>query len=135
MNLSRGAERRGLSYTDSSYARDAPLTLRTRRGVFVRLGKPTMNAVNQTQPVPEISPPIQLDPELATDEQRIGKHLGPAFRITPIGSRRFRCNKYSGPSALHPTGRLAETLVLRIVGTRIEQMSDHEARSGRCRPW
>jgi hypothetical protein len=46
-----------------------------------------MNAVNQTQPVPKIAPPIQLDPEPATDEQRIAKHLGPAFRITPIGSR------------------------------------------------
>jgi hypothetical protein len=46
-----------------------------------------VNAVNQTHPVTEIAPPFQLDPEPATDAQRIAKHLGPAFRITPIGSR------------------------------------------------
>ena len=94
-----------------------------------------MNAAIQTQPVPETTPRVQVDPEPATDEQRIAKHLGPAFRITPIGSRRFRCNKYSCPSGLHPTGRLAETLVLRVTSTCIEHLSDHEARTGRSRPW
>jgi hypothetical protein len=89
--------------------------------------------VIQTQPVPEHSLPFQLEP--LTDEQRIAKHLGPAFRITPIGSRRFRCNKYSCPSGLYPTGRLAETLVLRVSSSIVEHLSDHEERSGGSRPW
>jgi hypothetical protein len=94
-----------------------------------------VNAVNQTHPVPEIAPPFQLDSEPVTDEQRIAKHLGPAFRITPIGSRRFRCNRYACPSGLYPTGRLAETLVLRVTGDRVEHLGDHEARAGWVRPW
>ena len=94
-----------------------------------------MNAVIQTQPVPDTTPGVQVDPQPATDEQRIAKHLGPAFRITPIGSGRFRCNKYSRPGGLYPTGRLAETLVLRVTSASIEHLSDHEARTGRSRPW
>jgi hypothetical protein len=94
-----------------------------------------MTAVSQIQPVPETSPPVQLESEPPTDEQRIAKHVGSAFRITAIGSRRFRCNKYSCPSGLHPTGRLAETVVLRITDTTIEYLSDHEERSGRSRHW
>jgi hypothetical protein len=94
-----------------------------------------MNAVIQSPSVPETAPLLPVDPEPATDEQRIAKHLGPAFRITPIGSRRFRCNKYSSPSGLYPTGRLANTMVLRVKGTGVEHLSDHEPRSGRSRPW
>ena len=94
-----------------------------------------MNAVIQTQPVPETTPEAQADPEPATDEQRIANRLGPAFRITPIGSRRFRCNKYSRPSGLYPTGRLAETFVLLVTSTSIEHLSDREARRGWSRPW
>jgi hypothetical protein len=94
-----------------------------------------MTAASQTQPVPETSPPFQLESGPTTDEQRIAKHLGPEFRITPIGSRRFRCNRYSCSNSLHPTGRLAETLVLRITDTSIEHLSDREESSGRSRPW
>ena len=94
-----------------------------------------MNAAIQTQPVPETTHGVQVDPEPATDEQRIAKHLGPAFRITPIGSGRFRCNKYSRPCGLYPTGRLAETLVMRVTTTNIEHLSDRETRTGRSRPW
>jgi hypothetical protein len=94
-----------------------------------------MNDMIHTQPIPETAPRIQIDPEPPTDEQRIAKHLGCSFRITPIGARRFRCNKYSPPSGLYPTGRLAETLVLRVNSTSVERLSDREARSGRSRPW
>jgi hypothetical protein len=94
-----------------------------------------MTEVIETLPVSETAACFQLDPDSATDEQRIAKHLGPAFRITPIGARRFRCNKYACPDGPYPTGRLAETLVLRVNGTNVEHLSDHEARSGPPRPW
>ena len=85
--------------------------------------------------MPTRAPQSQLDPEQNTDRQTIAEHLGPAFRITPIGSRRFRCNKYARTSGLYPTGRLTETLLLRVTSTSIEQLSDREARSDRVRPW
>jgi len=94
-----------------------------------------MNTVIRTQPVPETAHPHPLAPEQDTDQQTIAQHLGPAFRITPIGSRRFRCNKYARPSGLYPTGRLTESLLLRVNSTSIEQLSDREARSDRARPW
>ena len=94
-----------------------------------------MNTVIQTQPVPETVRQHQLNHERDTDQTRIAEHLGPTFRITYIGSRRFRCNKYARPSGLYPTGRLAETLLLRVTSTSIERLSDHEARSNRTRPW
>jgi hypothetical protein len=94
-----------------------------------------MYEVSQTQPLPEHSPPFHLEPQPLSDEQRIAKHLGPEFRITPIGSKRFRCNKYFCPGGLYPTGRLAETLVLRVTTSGIEHLSDQEARSDRFRPW
>ena len=67
-----------------------------------------MSTMTRIRTEPETASLDRLDPEPATDEKRIAKHLGPAFRITPIGSRRFRCNKYARPSDLYPTGRLAE---------------------------
>jgi len=94
-----------------------------------------MDAVIETQPVPETAPRQQLDLGQDTDQQTIAEHLGPAFRITPIGLRRFRCNKYARPSGLCPTGRLTETLLLRVTSTGIERVSDHDARSDRVRPW
>ena len=93
-----------------------------------------MYEMSQTLPVFEHSPPFQFEPGPVTDEQRIAKHLGPAFRITSIGSRRFRCNRYSCPSG-HVSRRMAETLVLRVTTSGIEHLSDHEARSDRSRPW
>ena len=74
-----------------------------------------------------------LDPEPEADQQRIAEHLGPAFRITPIGARRFRCNRYTRPDGLHATGWQVETFVLRVTGTGIERLSDHEVRSNRVR--
>jgi len=94
-----------------------------------------MNTVIQTRHVPATAPPHPLAPEQDSDQQKIAEHLGPAFRITPIGSRRFRCNKYSRPSGLYPTGRLTESLLLRVNSTSIERLSDREARSDRVRPW
>jgi hypothetical protein len=94
-----------------------------------------MNTVIRTRPVPETATRCQLDPEQDRDRRTIAKHLGPAFRIIPIGSRRFRCNKYARPSGLYPTGRLTETLFLRVTSTSIERVSDREARSDRARPW
>jgi hypothetical protein len=94
-----------------------------------------MTTVIQTQPVPETATGYQLDPGRDTDHRTIADHLGPAFRITPIGSRRFRCNKYARATSLYPTGRLAETLLLRVTSTSIEHLSDREARSDRARPW
>jgi hypothetical protein len=93
-----------------------------------------MYEMNRTQPVPKHSPPFQLEREPVTDEQRIAKHLGPAFRITPIGSKRFRCNRYARPSG-YVGRRMAETLVLRVTPSGIEHLSDQEARSDRSRPW
>jgi hypothetical protein len=94
-----------------------------------------MNSVIHIGPEHETAAPFQLEPELATDQRRIAKYLGPAYRITPIGSRRFRCNRYSCPSGAHSTGGIAESLLLRITGTNIEHLGDHEARSDRPRPW
>ena len=112
-----------------------PLTLLKSRDNSFRLRETTLSTVIQTEPVPETVPRDQFGPEQDTDRHAVAEHLGPAFRITPIGARRFRCNKYARPSGLFPTGRLTETLVLRVTGTSIEQLSDHEARSGRARPW
>jgi hypothetical protein len=94
-----------------------------------------MNPLTRTQPGPETVSQDQPVPQQDTDLQTIVEHLGPAFRITPIGSGRFRCNKYALPSGLYPTGRLAETFVLRVTRTGIEKLSDHQPRSNRTRPW
>jgi hypothetical protein len=94
-----------------------------------------MNKVIRTRPVPETASRCQLDPEQDSDRRMIVKHLGPAFRIIPIGSRRFRCNRYARPSGLYPTGRLTETLFLRVTSTSIEHLSDREARPHVGRPW
>jgi hypothetical protein len=94
-----------------------------------------MKTPTPAQPEPETMPQDQPVPQPVTDLQTIGEHLGPAFRITPIGSRRFRCNKYADPSGLYPTGRLAESFVLRVTSTGIEKLSDHQPRSNRTRPW
>jgi hypothetical protein len=94
-----------------------------------------MNTLTETQPEPATGPQDQPAPQQNTDLQTIVEHVGSAFRITPIGSGRFRCNKYSRPSALSPTGRLAETFVLRVTSTGIEKLSDHQPRSNRTRPW
>jgi len=92
-----------------------------------------MSTMTQNRTEPETASVDRLDPEPATDEKRIEKHLGPAFRITPIGSRRFRCNRYIRPDPLHATGWLLETFVLRVTGTGIERLSDHELRSNQTR--
>jgi hypothetical protein len=94
-----------------------------------------MNTLTETQPEPETRPQDQPAPQQNTDLQTIVEHVGSAFRITPIGSGRFRCNKYASPSALSPTGRLAETFVLRVTSNGIEKLSDHQPRSNRTRPW
>jgi hypothetical protein len=94
-----------------------------------------MNPLTETQPEPESGPQDQPAPQRDTDLQMIVEHVGSAFRITPIGSRRFRCNKYAPPSALCPTGRLAETFVLRLTSNGIEKLSDHRLTSNRTRPW
>ena len=94
-----------------------------------------MNKVIQTQPVAETARQYQIHAKHDTDWQTVARHLGPAYRITPIGSRRFRCNKYACRSGLYPTGRLTETLLLRVTSTTIERLSDREARSDRARPW
>jgi hypothetical protein len=94
-----------------------------------------MNTLTETHPEPETGPQDQPTPQRDTDLQTIVKHVGSAFRITPIGSRRFRCNKYAPPSALSPTGRLAETFVLRVTSNGIENLSDHRLGSNRTRPW
>jgi len=94
-----------------------------------------MQTVIETELVPETARRHQLDTEEDTDRQTIAKHLGPAFRVTPIGFRRFRCNKYARPTGPYPTGRLTETLLLRVTSTSIERLSDHEATSGRARRW
>ena len=94
-----------------------------------------MNRLTQSQPEPQTVPQDQPVPQQDTDLQAIVEHLGRAFRITPIGSRRFRCNKYARPSALSPTGRLDETFVLQVSNTGIEKLSDHQPRSKRTRPW
>jgi hypothetical protein len=94
-----------------------------------------MNTLTETQPEPETRPQDQSAPQQNTDLQTIVEHVGSAFRITPIGSGRFRCNKYAPSSALSPTGRLAETFVLRVTSNGIEKLSDHQPRSNRTRPW
>jgi hypothetical protein len=89
----------------------------------------------QTEAEPETVRHDQPVAKQDTDLQTISEHLGPAFRITPIGSGRFRCNKYARPSDLYPTGRLAETFVLRVTSTGVEKLSDRQPRSNRTRPW
>jgi hypothetical protein len=90
-----------------------------------------MNKLTQSQPEPQTAPQDQPVPQQDIDLQAIVEHLGRAFRITPIGSRRFRCNKYARPSAPSPTGRLAETFVLRVSDTGIKKLSDHQPKSNR----
>ena len=92
-----------------------------------------MNTPIQTQPEPQTTAQDQPVPQQDIDLQTIVEHLGRAFRITPIGSRRFRCNKYARPSALSPTGRLDETFVLQVSNTGIEKLSDHQPNSNRTR--
>jgi hypothetical protein len=94
-----------------------------------------VNTVIQTDTVPETATRCQLDPEQRTHQQAVADHLGPAFGIIPIGYRRFRCNRFARPSGLFPTGRLTETLLLRVTSTGIEQLSDLEPRSDRARRW
>ena len=94
-----------------------------------------MNTPTQSQPEPETVPQDQSVSQQDNDLQTIVAHLGPEFRVTPIGSRRYRCNKYVRPSALYPTGQLAETFVLRVTGTGVEKLSDHQRRSSRTRTW
>jgi len=94
-----------------------------------------MSTMTQTRTEPETGFLDRLDPEPATDEERIAKHLGPAFRITPIGARRFRCNRYSRPDPLHASGWLFETFVLRVTGAGIERLSDHKVPSNQARYW
>jgi hypothetical protein len=90
-----------------------------------------MHKLTQSQTTPQDQPVPQQDIDL----QAIIEYLGRAFRITPIGSRRFRCNKYARPSALSRAGRLAETFVLRVNNTGIEKLTDHEAKSNCTRHW
>jgi hypothetical protein len=90
-----------------------------------------MNKLTQIQPEPQTAPQDQPVSQQDIDLQTIVEQLGRAFRITPIGSRRFRCNKYARPSALSPTGRLAETFVLRVSDTGIKKLSDHQPKSNR----
>ena len=106
-------------------ARVARLILKETSHEFTYPNPTRAQTVPQDQPVP------QQD----TDRQTIVRHLGPAFRITPIGSGRFRCNKYARPSARSPTGRLTETFVLRVNSNGIEKLSDHQSGSNRTRPW
>jgi hypothetical protein len=94
-----------------------------------------MNRLTQSEPEPQTAPQDQPVPQQDIDLQAIVEHLGRAFRITPIGSRRFRCNKYARPSTLSPTGRLAETFVLRVTRNGVEKLSDHQPSSNRIRPW
>ena len=93
-----------------------------------------MNTASETQPVPETKSRNQSDPQHDTDQQTIAEHLGPTFRITPIGFRRFRCNRYACPNDLYPTGRLAESFLLRVTSTGIERVSDRVTRPDRVRP-
>ena len=58
-----------------------------------------MNKLTQIQPEPQTAPQDQPVSQQDIDLQTIVEQLGRAFRITPIGSRRFRCNKYARPSA------------------------------------
>jgi hypothetical protein len=94
-----------------------------------------MNTLIQAERGIAAAPQSQLETEQDTDRQAVAKHLGPGFRITPIGCRRYRCNRYDLPSSLYPTGHLAETLLLRVTGASIERLSDRESTSGRARPW
>ena len=94
-----------------------------------------MNNLTQTQREPQTGPQDQPVAQQDIDLQTIVEHLGRAFRITPIGSRRFRCNKYAHPSVLSPSGRLAETFVLRVSNTGIKKLSDYQPKSHRTRPW
>jgi hypothetical protein len=94
-----------------------------------------MNKLTQIQPEPQTRPQDQPVPQEDFDLQTIVEHLGCDFRITPIGSRRFRCNKYAPPSVLSPTGRLDETFVLQVSNTGIKKLSDHQPKSNRIRHW
>ncbi len=96
-----------------------------------------MSAMTETDPQsePETVPQDQPVRPQDTDLQTIVAHLGPGFRITPIGSGRFRCNRYASPSGLFPTGRLAETFVLRVTSAGIEKLSDNQPSSSRSRYW
>ncbi len=77
--------------------------------------------------------PDETGPE--TDQRRIADHLGPGYRITPIGARRFRCNRYARAVALHAAGWLVNTFVLRVTETGFARVSDREAPSDRVRSW
>jgi hypothetical protein len=88
-----------------------------------------MNRLTQSPPEPQTAPQDQPLPQQNIDLQAIVEHLGRVFRITPIGSRRFRCNKYARSSELFPTGRLAETFVLQVSDTGIKKLSDHQPKS------
>ncbi len=88
-----------------------------------------MNRLTQSQPEPQAAPEVQPVPQQEIDLQAIVEHVGRAFRITPIGSRRFRCNNYARSSELFPTGRLVETFVLQVTDTGVKKLSDHQPKS------
>jgi hypothetical protein len=94
-----------------------------------------MNTATQAWTELETTPSDRPEPEPETDQQRVAKHVGFGYRITPIGARRFRCNRFGRPSGLHATGRLIESFVLRVTSTSIERLSDRGAPSKGVRSW
>jgi hypothetical protein len=103
--------------------------------ILSRFRRPTMNTVTPDRTELETAPSDRPEPEPETDQQRITTHVGSGYRITPIGARRFRCNRYARPSGLHATGWLIESFVLRVTSTSIERLSDNEAPSNRVQSW
>ena len=94
-----------------------------------------MNTLTQTQPEPETGPQDQPVPQQDTDLQTIVEHLGSRSASPQSDRDGSAATSTLVPVRCSPTGRLAETFVLRVTSTGIEKLSDHQPRSNRTRPW